>query len=217
MNRRNLLQRSIVMGLLGIADIATVLAMSRVPYAEGINKVQGEVRINDQTAKKDDLVKLGDTVATGSNSSVIFVFKRDAFLLRENSQVKVSGDGAAIQELRVLTGKLLSVFAPGEKRIRTASATIGIRGTGAYVDAGEDRTYICVCYGGADLYSATTGGLLERVKTHHHDSPRYIYPGDSSRQLIEPAPVVDHTDEELTLLESLVGRNPPFAAWASDY
>jgi hypothetical protein len=27
-----------------------------------------------------------------------------------------------------------------------------------------------------------------------------------------PAPVLNHTDAELTMLESLVGRKPPFAA-----
>jgi hypothetical protein len=31
-------------------------------------------------------------------------------------------------------------------------------------------------------------------------------------QMIMPAPVVNHTDAELVLLESLVGRNVPFQA-----
>ncbi len=33
-------------------------------------------------------------------------------------------------------------------------------------------------------------------------------------QMIMPAPVVNHTDAELVLLESLVGRNVPFEAGA---
>jgi hypothetical protein len=35
--------------------------------------------------------------------------------------------------------------------------------------------------------------------------------------VIEPAPVINHTDEELILLESLVGRVPPFGSTPGDY
>ena len=48
----------------------------------------------------------------------------------------------------------------------------------------------------------------ETVRTIHHDAPRYIYAhGDMPIKMIEPAPVVNHTDAELIMLEALVGRN----------
>ena len=47
------------------------------------------------------------------------------------------------------------------------------------------------------------------MKTVHHDAPRFIYPAGRPR-IIERAPVINHKDEELILLESLVGRVPPF-------
>ncbi len=212
--RRSWLRKAAACGILGITDIPAALAMSRVPKAEGIHKLQGDVRINDRGAKKGDLVKPGDEVTTGSNSFAVFVVGKDAFLIRENSQIEVSGGGLVVQGLRILTGKLLSVFAPGNKRIQAANATIGIRGTAAYVESGVNQTYVCICYGTAELTSVATGRLLETVKTTHHDSPRFIYPGDSGR-LIETAPVINHTDEELVLLESLVGRTPPFGGWPS--
>ncbi len=145
----------------------------------------------------------------------LFVVGKDAFLIRENSQVLFSGKGLLVKGLRILTGKLLSVFQPGKKRIHTAMATIGIRGTAAYVESHDDHTYVCICYGAADLSSSSTGRLLETVKTTHHDSPRFIFPGDSGR-LIETAPVVDHTNDELIMLESLVGRSPPFTGRQDD-
>jgi hypothetical protein len=49
----------------------------------------------------------------------------------------------------------------------------------------------------------------ETVRTTHHDQPRYIYPKGMPR-MIERAPVINHTDAELVLLESLVGRKVPF-------
>ena len=45
------------------------------------------------------------------------------------------------------------------------------------------------------------------MKTSHHDEPRYIYLGKNT---IEKAPVINHTDLELIMLEEQVLRNPPF-------
>jgi hypothetical protein len=47
------------------------------------------------------------------------------------------------------------------------------------------------------------------VRTKHHDQPRYIYPKGAPR-MIENAPVINHTDAELVMLEALVGRKVPF-------
>jgi len=63
------------------------------------------------------------------------------------------------------------------------------------------------CYGNAEV-SATIGGARESYSTRHHESPRYIY-GDGRKRSIVPASVANHSDSELILLESLVGRSPP--------
>jgi len=44
--------------------------------------------------------------------------------------------------------------------------------------------------------------------TERHDAPRYIYA--SGEQLIVKAPMINHTDDELFMLEALVGRMPGF-------
>ena len=51
----------------------------------------------------------------------------------------------------------------------------------------------------------------ETVRTRHHEQPRYIM-ASGAPQMVVPAPVLNHTDAELTMLESVVGRKPPFAA-----
>ncbi len=215
LTRRWWLGNALALGTFGLTGMRGVPAMSRVPDVEGVYKLKGDVRINGIKVKTGDLVKSGDTVAAGSNSYAVFVIAKDAFLIRENTRVLVSGNGLLIEGLRILTGKALSVFKPGNKRIQTAMATIGIRGTAVYVEAHDDHTYVCTCYGTVDISSDLTGRLLETVKTTKHDSPRFIYPGDSER-LIEPAPVINHTNEELIMLESLVGRSPPFASQLGD-
>ncbi len=48
------------------------------------------------------------------------------------------------------------------------------------------------------------------MRTRHHEQPRYILP-KGAPQMMMKAPVVNHTDAELAMLESLVGRSPPFS------
>ena len=55
----------------------------------------------------------------------------------------------------------------------------------------------------------------ETVRTRHHEAPRYIY-GSGRSTVMEKAPVINHRDEELILLESLVGRVPAFLQRPTD-
>jgi hypothetical protein len=133
-------------------------------------------------------------------------------MVRANTRIELSGGAtqAALTGFRVLTGAILSVFERGKpKGIRTPTATIGIRGTGIYVEVQKIRTYACTCYGEAELTPVDEPKEAEIVRTNHHDQPRYIYPKGMPR-MIEAAPVINHTDAELILLESLVGRTVPF-------
>ena len=68
---------------------------------------------------------------------------------------------------------------------------------------------MCTCYGEADLASLAEPTARETVRTQHHEAPRYIM-GSGAPQMLMQAPVINHTDAELILLESLVGRRPPF-------
>ena len=65
---------------------------------------------------------------------------------------------------------------------------------------------------------AEKAGMLCKLSVSRmllHESPRYIYPSGAPT-LIEKAPVIDHSDAELRLLESLVHRKPPFDTNGSD-
>lgn len=175
---------------------------------QGVYRVQGAARVNGVPAKRGMLVKPGDALTTGAGSEIVFVVNRDAFLLRGNSCFEIGS--AAADVFRVVTGALLSVFQPGERKtLRAQNATIGIRGTGIYVESGVDKTYVCTCYGEAELVAEHDPAVRETVRTRHHDQPRYIMSKDSPQMIIK-APVINHTDAELSLLESLVGRRPPF-------
>jgi len=212
-SRRDWLLRTAAGGAavaLGMAQLRRALAADSVQ--KGIARVRGDVRVGDLPAKPGMEIKPGDVITTGARAEIVFVAGRDAFMVRAGSRVELSGAAtqAVISGLRLVTGALLSVFEPGRGRqIQTATATIGIRGTGIYVEVEKARTYACTCYGEAELVPVAEPQGAETVRTTHHDQPRYIYPKGMPR-MIERAPVINHTDAELILLESLVGRTVPF-------
>lgn len=200
-------------GLLGAAGlcglIREALANAETPIVPGVHKVTAKATINGVPARPGMPVGSGDTVVTEAGSAIIYVIGQDAFLQRENSTVNFSGAGAAL--MRVLSGKILSVFGKGSKRIETATAVIGIRGTGCYIESDPRRVYFCLCYGVADLVPLADPSHVERIETRHHDHPLYIG-DDSSLPMMVDASLVNHSDAELELLESLVGRRPAFSA-----
>lgn len=206
-------RRQILKGIAGLA-LAERLGALQAAWAAGnklpppgMHRITGDVRINGQPASPGSPVKPGDTVSTGPNSQAIYIIGNDAYLQRDRSTVSLAGQQVRAG-LRVVSGKLLAVFGKGDKQIDTPTATIGIRGTGCYIEAEAHKVYFCLCYGKAEISSAKMPNIREILETSYHDKPVYLHADGS--QMMVPATVVNHTDSELTLLESLVGRTPPF-------
>ncbi len=195
----------------GMLQLRSALAAGTLP--PGVAQIKGDVSINGKPAERGQRVAAGDVVVTGRGSELVLVLEKDAFLVRAESRVEFGSAAAqsAVSVLRLVTGAVLSVFESGRRReIRTSTATIGIRGTGIYVEVQAQRTYACTCYGEAVLTPTADPQAAETVRTKRHDQPRYIY-GKGAPRMMEAAPVVNHTDAELQMLESLVGRKVPFA------
>lgn len=209
-------KRRRLLGLIGAglalpAVLREAAAQQLVPSAQGIRQLRGEVTVNGAPASAGTGVGPGDTVATGPNAYTMFVVGQDAYLLRENSRAVLGGKELFIDALRLVTGKLLGVFGRSRQRreLATGVVTIGIRGTGGYLEAYPDRqlSYFCLCYGAADI-GAADGGAREVFVSQYHEAPRYIY-GDGRADAITAAPVLNHSDSELLMLEGLVDRRPP--------
>jgi hypothetical protein len=206
----------------GMGLLRPVWAMGKIPAelvpGKSIYDMRGTVKINGRHATLDTLIDPRALVETGPNSHLIFAVGKDAFILRDNSSLQLGGEGF-INDMKLLSGKVLSVFGKREAKqsigIKTVNATIGIRGTGVYLESEPEKSYICTCYGEAELASIHDAKSRETVTTQHHDAPRYIFSGESAGNNIRIAPMINHTDDELALIEALVGRSVPFAAGGS--
>lgn len=203
-SRRRLLQ---VLAAAGVAGALREALAAGAP--QGMRSVRGNVTVNGRPASVGQEVLPGDKVATGPEAEAIYVIGSDAFLQRGNSLVAFGAD-AAREFMRVVSGRILSVFGRGDKRIVTNTATIGIRGTACYIEDQGTRSYFCLCYGEAEVVPSAAPQERELIRTRHHDHPIYIHADAGMPTSMVPAEVINHTDAELRMLEALVGRVPPF-------
>lgn len=194
---------------------------AKLPPDRSIYRMQGQVTVDGKPATLDTRIAGRATIETGRNSEVVYAVGDSAFVLRGDSRVVLEAaqaDSAVLTGLRLLSGKLLSVFAPRRPmQLRAATATIGIRGTGVYMEADPEQTYFCTCYGVTDIAANADPESRETIAATHHDKPLYIVQGQPAGRNIRPAPFINHTDQELMLVEALVGRQPPFVFPKSDY
>ena len=194
-------------GALSITSIISeALAKGDVP--PGIAKLDGSATVNGRDAKVGTPVNLGDRVATARGSQAVVVVGSDAFLLRSNTIIEVQGSQGILSSMLVATGQVLSVFSKKPVAVKAATASIGIRGTGAYIEIHPGHVYFCLCYGEALVEGPGMANARE-VKTTHHESPLLLR-DDGGIMKVEAGPFQNHSDAELVMLESLVGREPPF-------
>jgi len=213
-------RRILLQGLLAAAAAGALPPLRVVQEAlalgavePGVYRIKGTVLVNNRTAVEGMSIKAGDVVVTGRGAEAVFVVNKDAFLVRENSRVELGGTAGAIilTGFRVITGAVLSVFERGRpKRVVTSTATIGIRGTGLYVESEPARSYVCTCYGASVIEANADASYREEVETRHHDEPRYVYATGAA--MIARAEMQNHSDAELEMLEWLCGRQVPFAS-----
>lgn len=210
-DRREWLRRMAASGALGAAGltgfISRALAKGDLPTVPSVHRLDGSATVNGKPAKAGTPVSLGDKVATGAGSQAVVVMNGDAFLMRADTSIELRGRDGTLDRLLVGTGRVLSVFAKKPLTIQAAHASIGIRGTGAYLEVEPGTVYFCLCYGEAVIEGA---GMAPRaVKTVHHEQPLMLNETGGAMQVV-PGPFRNHSDDELILLESLVGREPPF-------
>lgn len=172
----------------------------------------GDATVNGQRLRPEQSVQTGDQIATGPNSTLIFVLGNSAFHVRQNSMMTVERGVSlfAVSLLRLVTGAVVSVWGKGTSRqIVTPTLTAGIRGTGVYTEifANQDnRSYFCNCYGTVDMAAGTDRTVS--VSEYHQAYWGEVAPKDG--RMLTTAKAINHTDEELEFLARLTGQR---TAW----
>ncbi len=228
--RRRLLIDALTLGLISAGfPVGTAVAQgvfgsrpAKLPPGQSIYRIAGTASVNGTAATLGTQVRPGDTVETGKDSEMVFVVGGHSMIVRSETRLVLEGEkkesgSLLLSAMRLLTGKLLSVSRNTQMRVITTTATIGIRGTGWYAESDPEQTYFCTCYGIADIAASSDPASKETVEAKHHDRPLYILGKSASGRGIRNAPFINHTDQELMLIETLVGRTPPFVFPKDDY
>ena len=189
-------------------------AAAQAPFGI-VRELAGTVTLNDFPLAPNSALQSGQTIRTGADGRVWFTIGADAYFLRPNSTMRLDGSKPGeplIDFLRLVTGALGATFARGMQRTLVApTATIGIRGTGVYLEASPDVAYFCTCFGSTEIFTAPSGNMMESVavSTENHQA-RMIHREAMSGMRIVRAGFERHTNEEIARLEALVGRPDPF-------
>ncbi len=189
---------------------------SKLPVGRSVYRIRGQATVNGKEVTPATIIKPGDELETAEGSELIFAVNGShAMILRGGSNLALEADKKSasawfINGLRLLTGKLLSVSRDSRMKVSTNTATLGIRGTGFYVESDPEQTYFCTCYGTTDVVANADPASKTTVTATHHDRPLYIVKDGGEGNNIRNAPFINHTDQELTLIEALVGRTTPF-------
>ncbi len=226
--RRRLLIQALAAGCFGTGmgtgeALAQLLGSTpgKLPPGRSIYRLSGEVKVDGKPATIETSIGGRSTLETGRGAELVYAVGASAFVLRGESRVVLETaqpESTILTGLRLLSGKILSVFAARRPmQLKASTATIGIRGTGVYMEADPEQTYFCTCYGVADIAANADPQSQETVAAQHHDRPLYIVKGEPAGKNIREAPFINHTDQELMLIEALVGRTPPFVFPKSDY
>ena len=192
---------------------------ARLPTGRSIFRIDGQVWVDGKPATRDTVIGDDAHIRTADDASMVGVVGQDALILRGRSELQLSGARTAKRVFRLVTGAMLAVFGRREQTldIQTPTATIGIRGTGVYTEADEEKTYVCTCYGRTSIGAADDPAISETVTAQHHDAPRWVLARPQNGRRIIPAAFQWHTDLELMTLEALVGRQVPFGLEDMDY
>lgn len=190
------------------ASIALPARAFAEPPLGMVRQLSGEAYLSGHRMARNTALQPGQTVDTGPDGELWFTVGEDAFLVRPNSRVRLEATPAGssvLNFLRLVSGGLGATFSPGKPRtLVTPTATIGIRGTGVYLEATPRWTYACTCFGTTRIAPLQKADALDVASRKH--SARRI---DRDGTVLE-VPFERHTSEEIARLESLVGRPNPF-------
>lgn len=174
-----------IMAMKGSADVqrdsGTVVAKSGMPLLKG-DEILTEKKSRVQVMLKDNTI-----VTIGASSS--FSFEEFAFDGTQNSEVSMQANRGFF---RALTGKI-GKLAPERFKVKTASATIGIRGTDFSGEIFGDRE-LFKCYEGAifvefdgRINHLDAGMLMEilqnRFKIREFDTDRELKPKEENQEV----------------------------------
>ncbi len=202
----------------GLVLLMLMTAMSCKPKAtKGVTVVgevvfmENDVTLNNISVDIGDEAKDGDVLRTGEASYAEVVFgEQSIFRVMENTSVVLNARQNTLEldqgVLAVIQSKAHFLSQDDPWEIQTPTAVAAVRGTTYFIKVeNADSTYICICNGQIETEDGAHGNTLE-LEASHHKAVRYIRNADG-QLVVEDAPMIYHTDEEMESLADHIGTS----------
>ena len=187
-----------------LAGVALTPSIGFAQNQDAIRALHGKLDIDAFKGKKAARV-------TSQKPQTLFTVGDDAFLADAQFEAEIEMDEAGlVGRLKILSGQTLAALKPRQNRqteLLMPNATGSIRGTGFYlnVDISKPHDYICCCYGHIEFQNSSKGEA-QHFKNSYHNATAINEKGDFiTPEFNYP---YGHYDDELVLLEGVVGRQP---------
>lgn len=177
---------------------------------DAIIKFEGDVILNGKKVYIGSTVRQGDIIETKTGSQVVVSLNDDIFQIRENSFFELPSKNENKSGGKLLAGSILASFTPGKpKNLQVENkGTIGIRGTGIYLEIEKEHTQFCLCYGKAEIHQKNNKLIIETDTKFHKD---FLILNDGNVKPTEPLErKLNHTSRQNIDLENFAGRSSPF-------
>lgn len=141
-------------------------------FAAHFKRVKGNIYVNTQKVIekqfKQVALKLNDIIeAKGKGSFCQIVLENGTTFLLRNGRLKLINLKSDHTIIGLFQGTMFTSVTKGKKnsfRVKTKSASLGVRGTKFYVDVDKDSTYLCVCEGKVEFRNKAGRIVLERLE-----------------------------------------------------
>ena len=184
--------------------IVSLLLLSTSMLATDIAIItEGDTFVNGKKLTHNTTIKYGDNIETKKGASFRFNIGKEAFLVNEETKFSLKKeDNTNIIDL--VSGSIMGTFSKGKHKVKTPNMTAGIRGTVVFAMVKENKSYFCTCYGKTDVHAEHINQETTLEATHHN----MVWITDTK---IKPATKMEaHTDEQIRVLDKMVGRTPKF-------
>ena len=202
----------------GLVLMLLMTAMSCKPKAvKGVTLVgevvfmENDVTLNNVPADIGDAAKDGDLLRTGESSYAEVNFgEQRIFRAMEDTSVVLNARQNTLEldqgAFGVIQSKARFLSRDDPWELKTPTAVAAVRGTTYFIKVeNADSTYICICNGEIETKDGAHGNTL-KLEASHHKAVRYIRNDDGSF-VVEDAPMIYHTDEDMESLAGHIGAS----------
>ena len=129
-------------------------------WGASLDRHRGSVSLNGKTdLTKGQAIKAGDRlIARGPKSFFIVKYDNGSRFLVRDGELTIDKLKNKSSEVGLLRGTFLSFVDPKSKqsfKVKTRTASLGVRGTKFWVSESREETYLCVCKGDVEIANET--------------------------------------------------------------